>query len=126
MSDVQGPDWDDRTADDGANDAFVRPFMITGGRTVGDAGNLPIETMVRANADAQIIPTRSNAHLGVLQLCQEAQSIAEIAAMQSVPIGVVRVLVADLTASGHVESFATAVTDDVSVVRRLLDGIRAL
>lgn len=105
--------------------AFVRPFMLTGGRTVGDGGNLPVETMVLARLD-RVDPVRTSAHAAVLSLCVVTLSIAEVAAHLRLPLGVARVLVADLTATGHLERFETALSDDVLTVRRLLDGIRAL
>ncbi len=107
------------------DEVFVRPFALTGGRTVGDGGTLPIETMVLARPDRSDA-ARSPAHGRVIALCRNTQSIAEVAAYLSVPLGVARVLVADLTASGHLERFETAMSDDVAIVRRLLDGIRAL
>lgn len=119
----EGTDW---AAEPEVEESFIRPFMLTGGRTESEGGNLPVETMVRAIPDAQVVPTRSMSHLGVLRLCESAVSIAEVAALMSVPIGVARVLITDLTASGHLERFDTAVKDDVAIVRRLLDGIRAL
>ncbi|MEO0495055.1 MAG: DUF742 domain-containing protein [Actinomycetota bacterium] len=106
------------------DESFVRPFMITGGRTVGDAGEIPIEAMVVAT-------TPDTAGLGpdpasVVSLCHSPLSVAEIGAHLGVPVGVARVLVADLTASGHVDRYQTAASDDATIVRRLLHGIRSL
>ncbi|MEM7096440.1 MAG: DUF742 domain-containing protein [Actinomycetota bacterium] len=106
-----------------ADESFVRPYMITGGRTVGAAGDIPIETLVVAR---QTRDGLNPDHAMVVVLCAEPLSVAEIAVHMRQPIGVARVLVADLTASGHVEMHDTAATEGAAIVRRLLDGIRAL
>lgn len=105
------------------DDPFVRPYMITAGRTVGAAGDLPIEAMVIARGDADGLDEDK---AKVMDLCSRPVSIAEIAARASFVLGVARVLVADLTASGHLEMYETAAVQDAAIVRRLLDGIRAL
>ena len=105
------------------DDPFVRPYMITAGRTVGAAGDLPIETMVIAREGSGEV---GDDHALVMDLCSKPTSIAEVAALRSIPLGVARVLVADLTATGHLEMYETAAVEDAAIVRRLLDGIRAL
>lgn len=106
-----------------SDEPFVRPYMITAGRTVGAAGDLPIETMVIARGPADEV---SEDHAAVMALCSKPVSIAEVAAQGSFVLGVARVLIADLTAAGHLEMYETAASEDAAIVRRLLDGIRAL
>jgi len=105
------------------DEPFVRPYVITAGRTIGASGEIPIETMVIARKDPEDVGAD---HAAVVELCATRLSIAEIAAHRSIPVGVARVLVADLTASGHLEMYETAASADAVVVRRLLHGIRAL
>jgi len=111
--------------DPNEDSSFVRPYMITGGRTVGDAGDIPLETLVVAKRPSDGLGPD---HAAVVKVCSggEPQSIIEIAVNINQPIGVARVLVADLTASGHVEQYDTAASENAVLVRRLLDGIRAL
>ena len=97
--------------------------MITTGRTVGAAGEIPIETMVTARRNADRL---GEDHAAVVEICSKPISIAEIAAHRSVPVGVARVLVADLTESRHLEMFETAAVEDAALIRRLLNGIRSL
>lgn len=104
-------------------DPFVRPYMITSGRTVGEAGDLPLEAMVIARGEPHGL---NEDQLAVMNMCPGPISIAEIAVGTSFVLGVARVLVADLTASGHLEMYETAAVQDTAIVRRLLDGIRAL
>lgn len=117
MADATGPPGFEH------DQSFVRPYIITGGRTVGAAGDIPIETLVVARRSAQGLAPD---HAAVINLCTEPLSVAEIAVHIRQPIGVARVLVADLTASGHVEQHETAATEGAAIVRRLLDGIRSL
>ena len=112
----------------GASDsdsAFVRPYMITGGRTVGHAGDIALETLVVAKRPTDGL---SLDHATVVNLCEGGQplSVIEIALNMDQPIGVARVLVADLTSSGHVAQYDTAATENEVLVRRLLEGIRSL
>lgn len=114
---------DNGYSDNQIEESFVRPYMITGGRTVGAAGDIPIETLVVARQpNTGLDPDRA----AVIDLCDQPLSVAEIAVYIRQPIGVARVLVADLTATGHVEQHETAATQGAELVRRLLDGIRSL
>lgn len=105
--------------------SFVRPYMITGGRTVGAAGEIALETLVVAQGTAEGLGPD---HAAVVAACSSGQplSIFEVAIETGQAIGVARVLVADLTASGHVEQYDTAASENEQLVRRLLDGIRSL
>src|ERR1051325_6923045 len=83
------------TDDDG--DMLVRPFIVTGGRTRPVDERLRMETLVSA------APAAPSAPLGferrrIVPLCQRPMSGAEIAAGLGVPVGVARVLIADLIA----------------------------
>lgn len=65
----------------------------------------------------------------IIALCAQSPSVAEIAARVGVPIGVARVLVADLVESGHLRILAT-LQDDASdterreLIERVLGGLR--
>lgn len=105
---------------------FLRPFVITGGRTEVRHGALRLDTVVSAR------PGRSAAHRGfehraVLALCGEAISIAEIATSLDLPVGVVTVVVDDLIGDESLvvhEARSSAVP--LSVLERLVEGVRAL
>ena len=114
---------DQPTTIEDSQTSFVRPYVITAGRTVGEAGDIPIETLVVARASSVGLPPD---YAAVIDLCSEPLSVAEIAVHIHQPIGVARVLVADLTASHHVEQHGTAASEGAAIVRRLLDGIRSL
>lgn len=87
-----------RHAAEPAPPAIVRSFTLTRGRTVPRV-DLPFEATLMAQPDA---PTPVHGqHARALSLC-DGRSVAEVAAEMNLPIGVVRVLVADLVADGHV------------------------
>ena len=107
------------------NDAFVRPFMITGGRTEPQHDGLRIETLIVA------VPRAPSAYLRfeqrrIVELCQLPCSVAEIAAALHAPLGVARVLIADLLAADWVRCASTPTEVPIPVLERLLAGIRAL
>jgi hypothetical protein len=65
----------------------------------------------------------------IVRLCDsEPLSVAELSARLHVPIGVVRVVAADLLTEGLLESFHPTenVADDVLLLTRLIAGVRAL
>ncbi len=101
--------------------SFVRSYLLTGGRTRSDAGDIAIEAMVAATAGST--EPRDIDLARIYQLCAEPNSIAEISAKCSLPLGVARVLVADLWGAGTLELLETTRSDDIAIVRRLLDGI---
>jgi hypothetical protein len=115
-------DDDDPAEVDGS--AF-RPWLLTGGRTRSIGTDLAIEALVitRDGVDPRSLDAEQS---HILDLCRLPIAIAEIAVKLSVPIGVVRVLVSDLAATNHVEVCATAMADDVALVRRLIAGVRAI
>ncbi|MQY26367.1 DUF742 domain-containing protein [Nocardia aurantia] len=102
----------------------VRPFLMTGGRTIPLVDGLRLESMVYAAPAALSAPLRFEQH-SVVRLCQQPHSIAEISAALRVPIGVARVVVSDLVTTGHV---SVSATDELSIdaIERIRDLVRAL
>ena len=111
--------------------SLVRPSSLTSGRT-SPAVELALEALIQAIPGTD---DRSrdldNINATILELCKESPSVAEIAARVGVPIGVARVLVADLVEAGHVQILAT-LKDDSSdaerreLIERVLSGLREL
>lgn len=86
--------------DPGRETAQVRPYTIVGGRTRTGA-HLPWEAIVEGLVPAST--GRSREERQILDLVAERYlSVAEISAYLHQPLGVARVLVADLGAAGHV------------------------
>jgi Protein of unknown function (DUF742) len=116
------------TGDEPEQDSIVRPFIVTGGRTRPIDDRLRVETLVAAEPAALSAPLNFE-RSRIVRICQRPASVAEVAAYLGVPIGVAKVLIADLeieqlvTIHDHVEphSFLTR-----SVLERIRDGVRAL
>ncbi|MEV6611480.1 DUF742 domain-containing protein [Kutzneria sp. NPDC051319] len=105
-------------------ESFVRPFIVTGGRTMPLRDDLRIETLVVADRAALTAPLRFEL-LTVVRLCQHPMSVAEVAAHLHVPLGVAKVVVGDLMAAGHVTVHQpTELT--VATIERIRDLVRAL
>ncbi|QUQ67912.1 DUF742 domain-containing protein [Kutzneria sp. CA-103260] len=107
-----------------AKESFVRPFIVTGGRTMPLRDDLRIETLVVANRAALTAPLRFELQT-VVRLCQQPRSVAEVAATLHVPLGVAKVVIGDLMAAGHV-TVHQATELAVSTIERIRDLVRAL
>jgi hypothetical protein len=118
-----GPTGGGSAADD-ADGVFVRPFMVTRGRTQPLHDGLKIETLVRAQPSALSAPLQFEQRQ-IVELAQRAVSLAEIAAILGVPIGVARVLIADLF-TGRYISLHEPTELPVHVIERIRDLVRAL
>jgi hypothetical protein len=107
----------------------IPPFVLTSGRTHGDL-YLGLETLVRAIPQYRSSTTGFSPELQlILTLCKEPASIAEISALAKLHLGVTRILVGDLHASGHLEVWGGAdpvTIDDQDTLLRILKGLRAL
>jgi hypothetical protein len=109
---------------DEPDELLIRPFLLTGGRTQPAREGLAIETLILARrgkiSSALRFETRR-----IVELCQQATSMAEVASALRVPLGVARVLVSDLVADGSV----TVVQREelsVQLIERIRDRVRAL
>jgi hypothetical protein len=109
----------------------VRPFLLTAGRVAPTASGrpVPVETQVVATATGlEALGRLSFEQHDIVAACRRPQSIAEIAARLRLHLNVVRVLAEDLRAEGHLTVHVphTDVTHDSSVLRRVIDGLRAI
>src|ERR1700761_9614831 len=114
------PAQDEETEDDGA---FVRPFIVTGGRTRPLHDGLRIETLVVATITALSTQLHFEQRQ-IMQWCRTPISLAEIAALVGVPLGVARVLVADLYTDNLVELREPKQVPE-HVLERIRDLVRA-
>ncbi len=102
----------------------IRPFMVTGGRTQPLQDGLRIESMVSAFPAALSAPLRFELRR-IVELCQKPRSVAEIAVGLGVPLGVARVLIADLLTSGLVRAEEQSELS-IDIIERIRDRVRAL
>ncbi|MEU8750301.1 DUF742 domain-containing protein [Streptomyces chartreusis] len=109
----------------------VRPFLLTAGRVAdgGDGPSLPVETQVVATAEGlDALDRLSFEQHDIVAVCRMPQSLAEIAARLRLHLNVVRVLAEDLRAAGQLTVHVpdSGVVHDASVLRRVIDGLRAI
>jgi hypothetical protein len=106
----------------------VRPYAVTGGRT-GAETQLAIEALVLATARGrEVMHTLVPEYEAVCRLCGEVKSVAEIAALLGVPLGVAAVIVGDLAQYGlvAVESAGGDSVPDIQLLERVLSGLQNL
>jgi hypothetical protein len=111
---------------------LVRPYAMTGGRT-RPRYQLAIEALVHTTAESAQLQGQLPEHQRICRLCYEIKSVAEISALLSIPLGVARILVADLAEAGLVAIHQPGGTDssadgqpDVTLLERVLSGLRKL
>jgi hypothetical protein len=108
-----------------SDEPLVRPFMLTGGRTEPMHDGLRIETQLYAAPAALSAPLRFEARR-IVELCQAPRSIADLASALGVPLGVVRVIVADLITEGFVVVDEMPGELTTTLIERIRDRVRAL
>ena len=109
--------------------AFVRAYVWTGGRTESH-WQFEVETLVSV-ADPPGAPSAATqSDRAVLDLCREPRSVAEVAALVAVPLGVAKVLLGDMAERGMivVHGTATGLGDAPAhaLLERVLIGLRRL
>ncbi|WP_051342090.1 DUF742 domain-containing protein [Pseudonocardia spinosispora] len=110
--------------------AAVRPYAWTRGRTRSGM-DLQIETLVstssRGRDELAMLPFE---HRSVAELCERAQSVAEVAALLAVPLGVAKVLLGDMAGLGlvvvHQSGGSNGDVPDLALMERVLSGLRRL
>lgn len=112
--------------------ALVRPYAHTAGRTRA-SHDFALEALIssRGNAAADGAVLTTHHRRTIVELCTRPRSVAEVAALLSVPLGVARVLLGDLAAAGVVVVHPTAANTgdgapDVAFMRRVLVGLQRL
>jgi hypothetical protein len=123
----------DEFDDDDDADAvpLVRPYSRTGGRTRSNL-DLAIEALVSTSdlgrsRNGQLDGT----HQPIAELCAQSRSVAEVAALLRIPLGVARVLVGDMAGLGLVVVHRTADADStggvpMALMERVLAGLHRL
>jgi Protein of unknown function (DUF742) len=114
---------------DGTGVSALRPYLLTSGRVEPVDQTLEIETQV-LTSDLGVASYERLAfeHRDIVALCTTTLSIAEVAAKLRLHIGVARVLVADLAASGYliVRRPSLPQTQDPNLIERVIRGLEAI
>jgi hypothetical protein len=114
------------TGDDRGGHDFVRPFIMTGGRTRAERRDLRVETMLNASVDEIPFDLPSEQEK-ILLLCREPQSVAEVAAKLHLVVGVVTVIAGDLIAAGLLDVHHTdPVEIELDMLTKMIERVRAI
>lgn len=117
-----------------AEGRLIRPYAITGGRTGKDLPPIALEAIVIATPKGQEAKGQLRWEASrIVDLTRGGSAVVELAARLEVPVGVVRVVVADLAEHGSVEitepideSVPDTSDEYANLLRKVLDGIQAL
>ncbi len=107
----------------------MRPYALVRGRTKPTGEVLDVISMVYSLRTS--VPDQADfepEHLAVLRLCACPAFVADLASMLDLPLGVIRILLADLRDGGLVRIHRPPPErlTDVRLLREVADGLRRL
>jgi len=120
------------TESPGGPSRLLRAYAVTGGRThVAGSAELEVEALVSTTALGEArADTLSFERRSIARLCKDVLSVAEVSARIDVPLGVAKVLVADMAEEQLVMVHRPAVgpgdRPDLALLERVLYGLRSL
>jgi hypothetical protein len=123
---------DDKWADRDSG-PVVRPYALTGGRTEPAGGetldliSVVVATGRAAEADDSI--DLSPEHRKILSLCMRPITVADVASDTALPVGVIRVLLADLLLQGRLKVQPPRPAGEqpsTDLLKEVLHGLHAL
>ena len=93
--------------------------------------DLAVETLVSTSKHGRDVAALASVeHRAVAELCRDPRSVAEVAALLSLPLGVARVLLGDMADIGlvvvHRTANASGDMPEVALMERVLSGLRRL
>jgi uncharacterized protein DUF742 len=108
----------------------VRPYALTQGRTrhTGESFDL-VATVMATPAALTELAALAPEHMSVLELARAPTTVADIASDVDLPLGVVRIILADLRELGLVairHPVVMAERVDKHTLREVLNGLRGL
>jgi hypothetical protein len=122
------PSNDERWLDAEAG-PVVRPYALTQGRTRHTGESFDLVATVRATRTFADPGSLAPEHISVLQLARIPTTVADIASDVDLPLGVVRIILADLRELGLVvinTPVVLAERVDKHTLREVLNGLRGL
>jgi hypothetical protein len=122
-------DWDIPPGPGEPEDSPVRPYAVTRGRTTPRM-KLAVEALVSsATAPERELALMTPEYAAIDLLCRQVRSVAEVASLLRLPLGVVRVLIADMAAEGLLQLHHPGLRDgrpDPALLQKVLSGLRRL
>ena len=122
------PSNDERWLDAEAG-PVVRPYALTQGRTRHAGESFDLVATVRATRAFTDLGALAPEHISVLQMARKPTTVADIASDVDLPLGVVRIILADLRELGLVAIGTPVVMAeriDKHTLREVLNGLRSL
>ncbi len=123
------PSFEERWLDSAAG-PVVRPYALIGGRTRHAGEMFDLVATVRATHKEISDPAAlSPEQMWALNLSRQATTVADLASELDLPLGVVRILLADLRDAGYIVIRAPETGQrprDSHILREVLNGLRAL
>jgi hypothetical protein len=119
--------WTDRTAG-----PVVRPYALTGGRTVVSGKALDLIAILATTDPAERVGDSidlSPEDRRILDLCRRPVTVTDVASATALPLGVIRVLLADLIARGRITVLPQRRSGEqpsTDLLKEVLHGLRAL
>ncbi|TDD42117.1 DUF742 domain-containing protein [Saccharopolyspora elongata] len=108
---------------------YIRPYAWTGGRTRSNH-RLELETLVSTSESCHPARLQRLEHHSIAELCRHPRSVAEVAALLDVPLGVAKVLLGDMAEMGLLSVHQTVnengSTSHLLLMERVLSGLRRL
>jgi hypothetical protein len=116
---------------DEAAGPLVRPYQVTRGRTTSNWRDLDMITLVVAARWDPNVERMGHEHAGIVRMCGNPLSVAEVSAGLSLPLAVTKILIGDLIEAGYLifrapPSPAATQTPDLKLLQAVLDGVRKL
>lgn len=116
--------WLDRDAG-----PVVRPYALTGGRTRPSGESFDLLALVSSSeAHAMHDPLLEPEYLEVIRQCRQPKPVADLASDLDLPLGVVRILLADMREQGLITIRPPARTrlSDPQLLKDVADALRRL
>ncbi|BBA98799.1 hypothetical protein RVR_5137 [Actinacidiphila reveromycinica] len=116
---IRGP------VDSGAPD---RLYTLTGGRSSAATQGFDLATVITARGEP--LPGMPSEHVRILRLCRRPVAVLELASRLALPVGVVRVLLADLLTGQHITAHAPTTAAELlppsDMLRKVLRALHNL
>jgi hypothetical protein len=107
-----------------------RLYTLTRGRTRAQDTNLDLVTLIVSNSEPE--PGMQSEYVKILRMCRGPAAVVEISAELGLPVGVVKILLSDLVATGKVTARnpsanrANAQLPDAAILKKVLVGLKNL
>jgi DNA-binding transcriptional ArsR family regulator len=106
----------------------VRPYALIAGRTRPSGTTIDLVAYVSAIGAPELDSGLEPEHLRLLELSRPRATVAELASSLDLPLGVVRILIADLREQGlvSVDQPSRPGLSDVRILKEVADALRRL